>query len=111
MVRSRTTRHTSTNRLCSSWRTRTRKAENSQATLVLLSADGGISGGGGTYVLPVATKDRLGGVKLGDGFSTTPDGTLSYEGSGLPDEAIVTTGDTEQMLDEVFPPEEDEPQN
>mgnify|MGYP006981844530 FL=1 len=53
----------------------------------------------------------MGGVKLGDGFSTTPDGTLSYEGSGLPDEAIVTTGDTEQMLDEVFPPEEDEPQN
>ena len=85
--------------------------EDMAATLVLLSADGGISGGGGTYVLPVATKDRLGGVKLGDGFSTTPDGTLSYEGSGLPDEAIVTTGDTEQMLDEVFPPEEDEPQN
>lgn len=79
------------------------------ATLVLLSADGGISGGGGTYVLPVATKDRLGGVKLGDGFSTTPDGTLSYEGSGLPDEAIVTTGDTEEMLDEVFPPEDNEP--
>ena len=85
--------------------------EDMAATLVLLSADGGISGGGGTYVLPVATKDRLGGVKLGDGFSTTPDGTLSYEGSGLPDEAIVTTGDTEQMLDEVFPPEENEPQN
>lgn len=86
-------------------------AEDMAATLVLLSADGGISGGGGSYVLPVATKDRLGGVKLGDGFSTTPDGTLSYEGSGLPDEAIVTTGDTEQMLDEVFPPEDDEPQN
>ena len=78
------------------------------ATLVLLSADG-ISGGGGTYVLPVATKDRLGGVKLGDGFSTSPDGTLSYEGSGLPDEAIVTTGDTEEMLDEVFPPDDNEP--
>ena len=72
--------------------------EDMAATLVLLSADGGISGGGGTYVLPVATKDRLGGVKLGDGFSTTPDGTLSYEGSGLPDEAIVTTATRSRCL-------------
>ena len=81
--------------------------EDMAATLVLLSADGGC----GPYVLPAATKDRFGGVKLGDGSSTTPDGTLSYEGSGLPDEAIVTTGDTEQMLDDVFPLEENEPQN
>jgi hypothetical protein len=84
-------------------------AKDMAATLVLLSAEGGISGGGGSYVLPVATKDRLGGVKLGEGFSTTPDGTLSYEGSGLPDEAVVSPGDTEEMLDEVFPSEE-EPQ-
>ena len=46
-------------------------------------------------------------MKLGEGFSTTPDGTLSYEGSGLPDEAVVTPGDTEEMLDEVFPSEEE----
>lgn len=77
------------------------------ATLVLMSDSGGINGGGGSsYVLPVATKDRLGGVKLGDGFSTAPDGTLSYAGSGLPDESVVTTGDTEEMLNEVFPPED-----
>lgn len=80
--------------------------ENMEATIVLLSDAGAISGGGGTYVLPVATKTRLGGVKLGDGFSTTPDGTLSYVGSGLPDEAVTTTGNTEEMLDDVFPPEE-----
>lgn len=81
--------------------------EDMEATIVLLSNAGDISGGGGSYVLPVATKTRLGGVKLGDGFSTTPDGTLSYEGSGLPDEAVTTTGNTEEMLDDVFPPEEE----
>lgn len=78
------------------------------ATIVLLSDSGG-SGGGGTYVLPVATKNRLGGVKLGDGFSTASDGTLSYTGTGLPEGSVVTTGDTEELLDEVFPPEETQP--
>lgn len=85
--------------------------EDMAATLVLLSADGGISGGGGSsYVLPVATQTRLGGVKLGEGFSTTEDGTLSYAGSGLPDDAVVTSDDTEEMLNEVFPPDTDETQ-
>lgn len=80
------------------------------AVLILLSSSGGISGGGGSsYELPVATQTRLGGVKLGEGFSTTPDGVLSYTGSGLPDEAITTPDNTEEMLDEVFPAETDEP--
>ena len=59
--------------------------------------------------MPVATKNRLGGVKLGDGFSTASDGTLSYTGTGLPEGSVVTTGDTEELLDEVFPPEETQP--
>ena len=75
------------------------------ATIALLS-ESGAGGGGGTYVLPVATKDRLGGVKLGEGFSTTADGTLSYTGTGLPDDAFASPAQTEEMLDEVLPVEE-----
>lgn len=79
------------------------------ATLALLSSSGsGTGGGGGSYVLPVATSTTLGGVKLGEGFSTTPDGTLSYTGTGLPEDAVVASDETAEMLDEVFPPE-DEP--
>lgn len=40
----------------------------------------GTSGGGGEYVLPVATDSRLGGVKVGSGLSITSDGVLSSEG-------------------------------
>lgn len=34
------------------------------------------------YVLPAATAQTLGGVKIGDGISITEDGTISSEGSG-----------------------------
>lgn len=53
------------------------------ATLTLLCAtsgaiSGGTPGGGGTgYSLPTATATRLGGVRVGDGLSVAPDGTLS----------------------------------
>lgn len=74
------------------------------ATLALLSSSGnGQTGGGGTYVLPVATATTLGGVKLGEGFSTTPDGTLSYTGTGLPEDAFAQPDETQEMLDEVLP--------
>lgn len=39
-------------------------------------------GGGGSYVLPVATASRLGGVKIGSGLTITNDGVLSSEGGG-----------------------------
>lgn len=32
------------------------------------------------YTLPVAGKDKLGGVKIGDGMDISPDGTLSIPG-------------------------------
>ena len=38
------------------------------------------TGGGGEYVLPVATDSNLGGVKVGSGLSITSDGVLSSEG-------------------------------
>lgn len=40
------------------------------------------SGGGGSYVLPVASADTLGGVKVGSGLSVESDGTLSASGGG-----------------------------
>lgn len=39
-------------------------------------------GGGGGYVLPAATAETLGGVKVGEGLSVTEDGTLSVQGGG-----------------------------
>ena len=42
----------------------------------------GQGGGGGQYILPPATEQTLGGIKVGDGLSITNDGTLSTSGSG-----------------------------
>lgn len=41
----------------------------------------GGSGGASSYVLPAATKDVLGGVKIGDGISIKTDGTISTAGT------------------------------
>ena len=42
-------------------------------TLALLSPSGGASGGGGSYVLPVATSTTLGGVRVQEGSGLTID--------------------------------------
>ena len=39
-------------------------------------------GGGGSYVLPPATSNTLGGVKVGTGLEVTEDGILSSSGGG-----------------------------
>lgn len=52
-------------------------------------ATGG-SGSGGTYVLPIATANRLGGVKVGDGLSIDPStGVLSASGSSAGGDAHI----------------------
>lgn len=38
------------------------------------------TGGGGSYVLPIATTNRLGGVKVGAGLEVAEDGTLTTSG-------------------------------
>lgn len=38
--------------------------------------------GGGTYTLPAATADTLGGVKIGSGITAAADGTISVSGGG-----------------------------
>ena len=77
-----------------------------KATIALVSPGASSSGGGGgsTYVLPVATATRLGGVKIGKGISVAEDGTITAPGSISP-ESMASPEDTELMLDEVFPSE------
>ena len=48
-------------------------------------------GGGNPYVLPTATANRLGGVKVGSGLTVEEDGTLSASGGGGGSEIDYTT--------------------
>lgn len=75
------------------------------STTVALFAPGGTTGGGSAYVLPVATANRLGGVKIGSGISVTADGTVTVSTSGITPEEVVSAADTDKMLDEIFPSE------
>lgn len=43
-----------------------------------------------TYVLPAATAETLGGVKIGDGINIAEDGTISSEGSGSASAVLYT---------------------
>lgn len=63
----------------------------------------GQGGGGGSYILPPATQQTLGGVKVGNGLTVQADGTLSANGGGSEpykielssyDPQYFTTGDT-----------------
>lgn len=71
-----------------------------------LTAPGGIPGGGSgtgtSYILPAATKARLGGVKIGENVSVEEDGTISVDHSALVDGAAAQETDVQEMLDEVF---------
>lgn len=49
--------------------------------------------GGGSYVLPAATAERLGGVKIGSGISVTEDGTISASGGSATQKAYGTAVD------------------
>lgn len=47
------------------------------------------SGGGGGYVLPVASQSTLGGVKIGSGITIDSGGTISAQGGGAEVKTIV----------------------
>lgn len=49
----------------------------------IINSGGGSSsgGGGGAYILPTATTNVLGGVKVGEGLSISPEGVLNISGS------------------------------
>ena len=47
--------------------------------------------GGGSYILPVATQDTLGGVSIGEGIDITPEGKISVKTSSSPAESVLYT--------------------
>lgn len=55
-------------------------------------------GGGGGYVLPVATDETLGGVKIGEGLSITEGGVLSAD-SGVVDYSTTEQATGQKWID------------
>lgn len=84
--------------------------EDMKASVALISnggTGGSSSGGSGTYVLPVATTTRLGGVKIGHGVTVDADGTISVIGGGsISDGDIANADELNNALDDVFKTEE-----
>ena len=56
--------------------------DHNEALLMALAGgdNGGGGGGGSSYVLPVATENKLGGIKVGNNLNIEPDGTLNANG-------------------------------
>lgn len=75
-----------------------------EATVALLSrgTGGGSGGGGESYVLPVATSTRLGGVKIGKNIKVETDGTISTDGATVSEDAMATDEETAEMIEDVF---------
>ena len=59
-------------------------------------------GGGDAYVLPTATAERLGGVKIGENVSVEGDGTISVRADELLNDAVASAEDINKTLDNVF---------
>lgn len=72
------------------------------ATAALFTGNGGGTGPGGNYVLPVATADTLGGVKIGENVDVTEDGVISIDGADLLDDMTADDYEVAEMLDEIF---------
>jgi len=67
--------------------------------IINFSNIGSGTGGGGSYTLPVASANELGGVKIGQGISIDQDGVISAQGGGgynvvdsLPETGSATEG-------------------
>lgn len=84
---------------------------NSEGDFVhLCAANGsgsGTGGGGSSYVLPVATATRLGGVKLGANIKASQDGTITADEEKIFDARIATSQEVENMLNEIFGEKQD----
>lgn len=86
-------------------------AEEIQASLALLTVGGGGGGGGGTYILPPATSNRLGGVKIGNGINVASDGTISVDHETvMTDEDLVDEDATEEDLRRILTGLENDPE-
>ena len=74
------------------------------ATVALIGESIRTDAGAGeiSYAMPIATADRLGGVKVGDGLQITEDGILSAKDN------FATSAETEALMDEIFEEEQSE---
>lgn len=68
------------------------------ATLVLLITSGGVTGGSGSYQLPTASADKLGGVKIGENINVTDDGTISVNSEELVSNIVASNEDAEEII-------------
>lgn len=57
--------------------------------------------GGGTGELVIATRDRLGCVKIGDGVEVTEDGVISVHAT-VSEDQMAATDDVSEMLAEIY---------
>lgn len=57
---------------------------------------------GAGYTLPVASTDRLGGVKVGSGVDVEEDGTISVDATGALGAALATPDEVNAALDQAF---------
>lgn len=74
------------------------KNNNSEVTINWRTqCNDGQGGGGGSYILPPATQQTLGGIKVGSGLTVQADGTLSANGGADP-EAIQEAIDANNTL-------------
>ncbi len=71
------------------------------ATLVLLITSGGATGGG-SYQLPTASADKLGGVKIGENINITDDGTISVNSEELVSDIVASDEDAEEVITRYF---------
>ncbi len=68
-----------------------------------LGGDTGSAGQGATsYVLPIASSDTLGGVKIGDGVGIGKDGTISVGSTGAINSVVATDEAVNEALGKVF---------
>ncbi len=73
--------------------------------IINFSNIGSGSGGGGSYTLPVATENSLGGVKVGSGLTITDAGVLSADEATVIDLSALsamTSADRVALWDEVY---------
>lgn len=95
-------------------RAKTAPEQEISGILYLIGKGGG---GGGSYVLPVATATRLGGVMIGQGVTVDANGKISLDPADIADsvtpkvieEAAAPDRDVDDMLDEVFGDDEETP--
>ena len=71
------------------------------AHITLFGEGGGGSGSSG-YVLPVATADTLGGVKIGDNIDIDEEGRITPTGATLSEEQTATDSDIDAVVSDVF---------